>query len=115
MQNVKELKIWQKAMELVAMVYRETTNFPSEERFGLTNQMRRCAVSIPSNIAEGQMRPTNKAFKQYITIARGSCAELETQNRIAFGLKFIPGKNYQELEEKIMEVARMLSAFYSKL
>lgn len=115
MQNVKELKIWQKAMDPVVLIYRETSKFPAEEKFGLTNQMRRCAVSIPSNIAEGQMRPTNKAFKQFITIARGSCAELETQCRIAANLGFISEKGHQHLEERIVEVARMLSAFYAKL
>lgn len=78
-------------------------------------QMRRCAVSIPSNIAEGHMRPTNKAFKQFISVARGSCSELETQNQIAFRLEFLDEKTYQMLEEKITEVARMLSAFYARL
>ena len=115
MQNFKELRIWQKAMGVVVLVYQETKAFPSEEKFGLSNQMRRCAVSIPSNIAEGHLRTTNKSFKQFIAVARGSCAELETQNQIAFELKFSGNKEYQILNTKITELAKMLSAFYAKL
>lgn len=115
MQNVRELKIWQKSMALVGLVYRATMIFPDEEKFGLSVQMRRCAVSIPSNIAEGQMRPTNKMFKQFISVSRGSCAELETQNQLAHDLKFLDEKIFLHLQEKITEVAKMLSSFYSKL
>lgn len=115
MQNFKELRIWQKSVDLVALIYKVTKRFPDEEKFGLTNQMRRCAVSIPSNIAEGHMRTTNKVFKQFISIARGSCAELETQSLIANRLGFITQQQYQELDEKITEVAKMLSAFSVKL
>ncbi len=115
MQNFKDLKVWHKAMDLVVLIYRETAKFPNEEKYGLTNQMRRCAVSIPSNISEGHMRTTSKVFKQFIGIARGSCSELETQNQIAYRLGFIPKEKYQELDEKITEVAKMLSAFYAKL
>lgn len=115
MQNFKELRIWQKSVDLVALIYKMTKKFPDDEKFGLTNQMRRCAVSIPSNIAEGHMRTTNKVFKQFISIARGSCAELETQSLIANRLGFITQQQYQELDEKITEVAKMLSAFSAKL
>ena len=102
-------------MSLVVLVYRETSKFPEQEKFGLSMQMRRCAVSVPSNIAEGHMRPTNKAFKQFISVSRGSCSELETQNQIAFRLGFLDERQYHALEEKIIEVAKMLSAFYARL
>ena len=88
-------------MALVGLVYKATKSFPGEEKFGLCMQMRRCAVSIPSNIAEGQMRPTNKMFKQFISISRGSCAELETQNQLAHDIGFIDDKMYSDLHEKI--------------
>ncbi len=115
MQNFKELLIWQKSMALVVLVYRVTREFPSDEKFGLTNQMRRCAVSIPSNISEGHMRTTNKDFRQFIAIARGSCAELETQARIAHELGFLSTPSFTKLDQNITEVAKMLSSFYAKL
>ena len=79
MNNFKELKIWIKAMNVVTDVYKATLNFPGDEKFGLTSQIRRCAVSIPSNIAEGAGRNTNGEFRQFLGIANGSCYELQTQ------------------------------------
>lgn len=79
MKNFKELIVWQKSIDLVVLVYKITRDFPSDEKFGLINQMRRAAASIPSNISEGHMRSTDKDFRQFLSIARGSCAELETQ------------------------------------
>lgn len=115
MQNFKDLKIWQKSSELAIFVYEITKKFPTDERFGLTNQMRRSGVSVPSNIAEGHMRTTNKDFRQFIAMARGSCAELETQSLIAFKLNYIEQSAYSELLSQIEEVSKMLSSFYSKL
>lgn len=115
MQNFKELRIWQKAMEVVVLVYRDTQTFPAEEKYGLTNQMRRCAVSIPSNIAEGHLRTTNKVYKQFISIARGSCAELETQSQIAYQLGFLNQTRYGILEQEITKLAKMLSSFSATL
>ena len=115
MQNFKELQIWQKSVEVALVVYNVTKDFPVEERYGLTAQMRSAAISIPSNIAEGHMRKTNKDFQQFIAIARGSGAELETQALIAFQLKYLSEKNYSFLFNKIEELAKMLSVFYSKL
>jgi four helix bundle protein len=86
--NHKDLDVWKKGMELVEMVYTITTNFPDSERYGLTAQMRRAAVSIPSNIAEGAARKSNKEFLQFISIALGSLAELETQYFISLNLNF---------------------------
>lgn len=115
MKNFKDLLIWQKSIELVIFVYKITKQFPDEEKYGLINQMRRSAVSIPSNIAEGHMRSTNKDFRQFISIARGSLAELETQSIISYELKYIKDDIYKELMIKIEEITRMLSSFYSKL
>lgn len=115
MKNFKDLLIWQKSIELVIFVYKITKQFPDEEKYGLINQMRRSAVSIPSNIAEGHMRSTNKDFRQFISIARGSLAELETQSIISYELKYIKDNIYKELMLKIEEITRMISSFYSKL
>ncbi len=115
MKNFKELKVWQKGIELVAIVYKSTTSFPDEEKYGLSAQMRRAAVSIPSNIAEGHLRKTAKDFKQFLSIARGSCAELETQIIIAHKLGFIQDDDFNKLSPKVEELSKMLSSFYSKI
>jgi four helix bundle protein len=83
-----DLRVWQDAMALVRRVYEFSKQFPADERFGLTAQIRRCAVSIPSNIAEGAARSSRKEFAQYLMIARGSLSELDTQLRIAHDLGF---------------------------
>ena len=115
MKNFKELKVWQKGIELVVIVYTITTTFPEEEKYGLRAQMRRAAVSIPSNIAEGHLRKTAKDFKQFLSIARGSCAELETQIIIAHKLGFIQDGDFNKLSLKVEELSKMLSSFYSKI
>ena len=115
MKNFKELNVWQKGIELVAIVYKNTSSFPEEEKYGLSAQMRRAAVSIPSNIAEGHLRKTAKDFKQFLSIARGSCAELETQIIIAHKLGFIHEYNFDNLSSKVEELSKMLSSFYSKI
>src|SRR5262245_37668195 len=84
-----QLRAWQDAMELVAYVYAATANFPDSERFGVTAQMRRAAVSVPSNIAEGAARATRREFLRYLTMSRGSLSELDTQARIAERLGFL--------------------------
>ncbi|MEK7212390.1 MAG: four helix bundle protein [Patescibacteria group bacterium] len=115
MRNFKELTVWNKSIELVVLVYKLTSGFPKSEDFGLTSQMRRAAVSIPSNIAEGHMRTTTKDFKQFLAIARGSCAELETQGIIAHRLGYLSRTDFESLMSEIETVARMSSALYSKL
>lgn len=94
MHNIKELKIWNKAMDLSVQVYDLSSKFPSDERFGLTSQIRRCAVSIPSNISEGAGRNTKGEFKQFLGIANGSAYELQTQLMIANKLNLLM-KNLQ--------------------
>ena len=112
MKNFKELIVWQKSIQLVVLVYKTTKNFPSEEKYALSNQMNRAAVSIPSNIAEGHMRNTNKDFRQFVSIARGSCAELETQCILAQQLGYVDQNLYTTLTGSIEEIAKMLSSLY---
>ncbi|MBI3478142.1 MAG: four helix bundle protein [Acidobacteria bacterium] len=91
--SYRDLIAWQKAMKLVTGIYSSTHRFPSEERFGITNQLRRAAVSVPSNIAEGQARFSQKEFHHFLSQARGSLVEIETQLMIARDLKYLhPGK-----------------------
>ena len=111
----RELIVWQKAMDLVTIVYACTENFPSSEMYGLTNQMRRAAVSIPCNIAEGRKRGSAKDYRQFLLIAYGSGAELETQLEIVGRLPF--GKNIK-LDREIgllNEVMRMLNVMVTSL
>jgi four helix bundle protein len=89
MNNFRNLIVWEKSMALVAEIYKITENFPNEEKFGLISQMRRAAISIPSNIAEGCERETNKDFANFLIISKSSAAELETQILLAENLKFL--------------------------
>lgn len=89
MHNFRELKIWQRSIEFVVMVYDTVKHFPSEERFGLVSQLKRCSVSIPSNISEGAGRNTDAQFKHFLEISMGSCNEAITQLELSFKLKFI--------------------------
>ena len=102
----KDLEAWKKSIELVTEIYKLTQNFPEEERFGLSSQIRRAAISIPSNIAEGCARSTDKDTLRFLDIALGSCAELETQLIIAESLGFILLK---DIESKINHVIALIS------
>ena len=113
--NFKDLRIWQESIRLVKDIYVLTKKFPKDEIYGLTSQMRRCAVSIPSNIAEGFRRYHNKEYKQFLHIALGSCAELETQIIIANELDYINEINKIELIEKIKYICRMTVKLINKL
>ena len=97
MHQFKELKIWQKSMDLVVDIYTVTTNFPTDEKFGLTSQLRRCAVSIPSNIAEGAGRDSEKEFLYFLSIALGSSFELETQLILSQRLNLLTKQNLEDL------------------
>jgi len=101
---------WQKSMELTAMVYKLTQKFPSEERFGLTNQLRRAAVSVPSNIAEGKGRSTIGELVQFVGIARGSILEIQTQLEIALMLGFGDRVEIEAAQSLASEVLRILNA-----
>ena len=113
--SYKELIVWQKSIELAQIIYQTTELFPREKIYGLTSQMRRAVVSISSNIAEGRSRGTRKDFIQFLRIASGSCAELETQIEIAKKLPKTKGLNYQESIILILEITRMLNAMIRKL
>jgi four helix bundle protein len=111
----KELIVWQKSMDLVTRVYEITNRFPKEEIFGLSAQMRRSAISIPSNIAEGRCRGTKKDYVHFLRVAAGSTAELETQVIISRNLKFISEIEFNILNEFISEVTKMLNSMIRKL
>lgn len=113
--NFQDLRIWQKGIEVVKDIYILTKQLPREELYGLTSQMRRSAVSIPSNIAEGFKRYHNKEYKQFLYISLGSCAELETQIIIANELNYINDSNKTELIEKIKYICRMINKLIKKL
>src|SRR5262249_3045343 len=113
MRHYKDLLVWQKAIELVTQVYIVTRSFPREELYGLTSQIRRAAVSVPSNIAEGQARLSPGEFRQFLGIARGSLAELDTQLIIAEKLGYITLPC--PLFEQLVEVGRMLSGLLASL
>jgi len=113
--HYKELLVWQKAMELVTEVYRAAATFPKHEEFGLASQLKRAAVSIPSNIAEGQGRLSVGEFKQFLGHARGSLFEVETQLLIAKDLDLIGKDDSERLGERIAEVGRLLNGLIRSL
>jgi four helix bundle protein len=112
-QHYHDLLVWQKAIELVTDIYRLTGEFPKDELYGLTSQIRRAAVSIPSNIAEGQGRLSRGEFRQFLGQARGSYAELETQLIIARNLGYLPAQ--MNVFDRLFEVGRLLNGLLSSL
>jgi len=115
MHNFKELKVWKNAMSLTKAIYLITDQFPDKERFGLTSQIRRSAVSIPSNIAEGSGRGTDKDFVHFLHITFGSACELETQIILANELTYISHLQTEEINNQINEIKRMLIGLKKKL
>ncbi|MFA6259534.1 MAG: four helix bundle protein [Candidatus Peribacteraceae bacterium] len=113
--DYKKLVFWQKSVKLAKAIYQFTKSFPDDEKFGLTSQMRRAAVSVPSNIAEGSQRTTEKEFLNFLLIAKGSLAELETQRILACELGYASKKDATLLGAQIDEIGRMLFSFYCKL
>lgn len=111
--NHKDLEVWKKSMDLVETIYQLTQNFPDIEKFGLTNQIRRAVVSIPSNIAEGSGRKSDKELIQFLHIALGSLAEVETQYLIAVRLKYVV-KN-EVLENELISLNKLLIGFRNYL
>lgn len=109
----EDLVVWQKSYEMVLLIYRTTQAFPADERFGLTQQMRRAAVSIASNIAEGFGRRTTADFLRFLDMSRGSVNELETQAKIAVGLGYI--QSQQELSGMIGDIERLLAGLIRSL
>ena len=115
MQSYKDLVVWQKSIQLVSAIYRITEKFPKSEIFGLTSQMRRAAVSIPANLAEGYARKHRAEYVQFVRIAFGSGAELETFLVIAQNLKFVKKEEVVEAEKLLDEIMRMLNKLISGL
>jgi four helix bundle protein len=115
MHNLKELKIWNKAIHLSVEVYRATADYPSDERIGLTSQSRRAAVSIPSNIAEGAGRNSNKEFNNFLGIANGSSYDLQTQLIISNKLNLLNNDILDDLLKQIDELQKMTYAFQKTL
>ena len=114
-QNFKDLIAWQKGMDLVLEIYAVTKAFPREEIYGLTSQLRRAAVSIPSNIAEGQARFSKRDFRHFLRTAKGSLAEVQTQVAIAGKLGFISESQQEALEERMHELARILNGLINSM
>lgn len=114
MHNYKNFIAWQKAIKLSIKIYKVTNTFPDHERFGLTNQLRRAGVSIPSNIAEGSKRGTRKDFKNFLNIANGSGAELETQLCIAEQLEYLSKEDYDMLMKDVDEIMKIITALIKK-
>lgn len=115
MESYRELIVWQKSIDLVTEIYSITSTFPGSERFNLMSQMRRAAVSIPSNIAEGSARRHTKEYMQFIRIAFGSGAELETQLLIAKRLRFLSENDYNTMSASLTEIMKMLNKLLSSL
>lgn len=115
MNNFRKLKIWKHSIELSTDVYELTKKYPKSEMYGLTSQIRRSVISISSNIAEGAGRQSQKEFIQFLNIAKGSCYELETQLLISQNLNFITKDEYQNLEDKLVKIEKMIYAFIKKL
>ena len=115
MKTYKELEVWEKGVELTIKIYKLTKSFPSQEKYALTSQMQKSAVSIPSNIAEGWGRGSTKEYIHFLLIARGSSMELETQIIIALKLDYLDNYQFKSLKENIQSILMMLNKLISKL
>jgi len=116
--SYQDLEVWKKAMGLVTEIYKNTQTFPKEERYGLTNQLRRASVSVPANIAEGWGRGTTKGYMQFLRIARGSLLEVETLMTISHNLGpgYVNAQDLQEqISQKIIEISKMINALINNL
>ncbi|HEX8161126.1 MAG TPA: four helix bundle protein [Pyrinomonadaceae bacterium] len=111
----RDLIAWQKAMNLVTSVYKASRVFPKEEAYGLTSQLRRAAVSVPANIAEGQGRRSKPEFRQFLGHARGSLLELDTHSEIALRLEYINRQQHAQLQEQLSEVGRIINGLLRSL
>jgi four helix bundle protein len=115
MHNFRELKVWKMGIEIAKLVFQLTRSFPAEERYSLTSQLTRCAVSVPSNIAEGCGRKSDKEFNQFLSISLGSAFELETQIILAYEFEYISKDIYEVTIIKINELQKMISGLQRSL
>ena len=115
MHRYKDLKFWQLSRAFCKEIYHVTNTFPEEEKFGLISQLRRASVSVPSNIAEGASRRSNKDFSRFLMVSLGSCYEIETQLLISFDLNFIAKDKLEELIYSLNQIIKMMSKFNSSL
>jgi len=114
-QSFRDLKVWNKSMDLVEQIYAVSTRFPRDERFGLTAQIRRAAVSVPSNIGEGSRRKKRNVFLNHLDFAIGSQAEVEVQLEIAYRLRFLSAAEYKRTQTAVEEIGRMLNGLIMSL
>ena len=115
MHYFRELKVWQRAMLLAELVYKEMADFPVEEKYGLRSQLRRSVVSIASNISEGAGRATNKQFRQFLEFSMGSCNEAQTQIELSYRLGYIQKGKADLLLDEALQLYKMLLTFYNTL
>ncbi|MCA9387324.1 four helix bundle protein [Candidatus Dojkabacteria bacterium] len=111
----KDLIIWKRSIRFVKIIYEVTKSFPKEEIYGLTSQLRRASISIPSNIAEGSRRGSQKEFRNFLRIAFASGAEMETQLEIAAVLGYIDNAKYKDILHEIIEIQKMLNSFIKNM
>jgi four helix bundle protein len=111
--SYKDLIVWQKSMDLAELIYKLTEKFPSSELFGITSQMRRASVSVPSNIAEGYGRQLTGSYTQFLSIARGSLYELQTQTELSHRFKYINLDEFNKTDDLIIEISKMLTSLIS--
>jgi four helix bundle protein len=113
--SFKDLIVWQRSMDLAVRIYRITQKLPASEQFGLTSQLRRASVSIPSNIAEGYGRQSTGNYRQFLSISRGSLMEIETQINICDRLKYLAQSDTENILKEITEISKMLTSLISKI
>jgi len=109
------LDVWKNSIGFVTKIYKLTSSFPGEEKFGLISQLKRASVSIPSNIAEGAARESKKEFRNFLSIAQGSASEVETQLIISNKLGFLNNKNFNEVSKELTDIAKMLTGLKKSL
>ena len=111
----RRLEVWKKSMSLTKDIYKATAAFPKSEEYGLTSQLRRASVSVPSNLAEGAARRGNKEFKQFMNIAQGSLSELDTQLELAHMLGYLESQTHQNLTQEVTSISKMLFGLASSI
>lgn len=115
MRDYRKYEIWKKSHQLALDVYRVTKSFPKEEMYGITSQLRRCSLSIPTNIVEGSGRNSQKEFAHFINIASGSAAETEYLIRFSFDVKYLNENDFNKINEELTSIRKMLNAFHQKI